>query len=118
MLRFSQHGLNTKKNIIGLMVYGLLLTGISLIYLFFAGDISLFVAFLYRLIPMGAAVLILAVIGGFIWRERFLWGWGRRMIGRLCSAVLVFFASIGILTGLSRLVKAPEDFRVTTPFFC
>ena len=117
MLRFPPHGINIKKNIIGLMAYGLLLAGISFVYLFFAGDIALFVSFAYRLIPTGTAVLILAVIGGLLWREWFLWGWFQHILGIFCCLVLTFFVVIGILTGLSRLIKAPGDFSVTTPFF-
>ena len=105
------------KNLLSLMAYGALLAGISLVYLFFAGDIALFVAFLYRLIPAGAVVLLLAVIGGLIWRERFLRGWGKRLLAVSCGAVFSFLAVVGILTGLSRLIKAPQEVRVTTPFF-
>ena len=105
------------NNLLGLMAYGALLAGISLVYLFFAGDIALFVAFLYRLIPAGAVVLLLAVIGGLIWRERFLRGWGKRLLAVSCGAVFSFLAVAGILTGLSRLIKAPQEVRVTTPFF-
>lgn len=117
MFRFPKHGMNIKKNIFGLTVYGLLLAGISLIYLFFAGDIALFVAFLYRVLPVGTAVFLLAVLGGLLWRERFLWGWCKRIFSILCCLVLTFFVVIGILTSLSRLIRAPADFQITTPFF-
>lgn len=106
-----------KKILTGLVIYGALLVCISLVYLLFAEDIALYISFVYRLIPAGAAVLVLYAAGRLVFGDRFLWGLGERFLVWCLWAGLGFFLLVGILAGVAHRTEPEEGFSVSTPFF-
>lgn len=105
------------QGLAGLVLYGALLVCISLAYLIFAEDIALFIRFVYRLVAVGALVLILWISLRLVFRKRFPRGWGIRITALCLGLVSLFLLLTGSLAGIARLVKPEDGFTVSTPFF-